>query len=62
MTNAGKIATMNVTKRNKTPNKAPKNYSDDVCEIDIGFRPCMTIRGIRYTLMAVDKKTKFKFI
>ena len=57
----GQTATMQSNRRNTTPSPKPKNYSD-IWHINIGFGPCTAIGGIRYTLMAVDKKTKLKLV
>ena len=61
MTDPGEAATMNANKHNTKPVKPPSNYSD-IWHINIGFGPCTAIGGIRYTLMAVDKKTKLKLV
>ncbi len=30
--------------------------------MDIGFGPCHAIGGVRYTLLIVDKATRYKYI
>jgi dUTPase len=58
---AGETATMHSSRRNTTPSSPPSSYSD-VWHLDIGYGPCSAIGGIRYTLLAVDKSTRYKFI
>jgi hypothetical protein len=57
----GQTATMQSSRRNTTPSPKPKNYSD-IWHVDIGFGPCSAIGGIRYTLMFIDKYSRFKFV
>ena len=60
-TDPGETATMPSKRRNTSTSTKPKNYSD-IWHADIGFGPCAAIGGIRYTLMLVDKHSRFKFI
>ena len=57
----GMNASIKSSRRNTTPSRLPQNYSD-VWHLDIGFGPCTAIGGIRYTLMAVDKSTRYKMV
>jgi hypothetical protein len=57
----GEVATMNSSRRNMTSSAPPSHYSD-VWHMDIGFGPCAAIGGIRYTLLFVDKRTRYKFV
>ena len=57
----GQVSTINSNRRNTKPSKPPPNYSD-VWHMDIGYGPCASIGGYRYTLLLVDKSTRFKFI
>jgi deoxyuridine 5'-triphosphate nucleotidohydrolase len=57
----GDTATMPSKRRNTTPSSKPKAYSD-TWHADIGFGPCAAIGGIRYTLMLVDKFSRFKLV
>jgi dUTPase len=57
----GETATMHSSRRNTTPLSPPSSYSD-VWHLDIGYGPCTAIGGICYTLLAVDKSTRYKFI
>jgi dUTPase/transposase InsO family protein len=57
----GETATMHSSRRNTTPSVPPSSYSD-TWHLDIGYGPCTAIGGIRYTLLAVDKATRYKFI
>ena len=61
ITDWGTVSTMNSSRRNTTPSKPPPNYSD-VWHMDIGYGPFVGIGGIRYTLLLIDKSTRFKFI
>jgi hypothetical protein len=57
----GEVATMASSRRNTSPSAPPANYSD-VWHLDIGFGPCTAIGGIRYTLLAVDKHSRYKLV
>ena len=57
----GMTASIKSTRRNTTPSTLPPNYSD-VWHLDIGFGPCTAIGGIRYTLLAVDKSSRYKLV
>ena len=57
----GSQATMNNAKTNKKNSKPPPKYGQ-IWHMDIGFGPCRAIGGIRYTLLLIDKSTRFKFI
>ncbi len=56
-------ATASIRSKRKTKNtlEKPLQYSD-VWHVDIGFGPCTGIGGIKYTLLFVDRSTRFKFI
>jgi hypothetical protein len=57
----GTAATMSSSRRNTSPSSPPAAYSD-VWHIDIGYGPCSAIGGYKYTLMAVDKRTRYKLV
>jgi hypothetical protein len=57
----GETATMNSNRRNKTTLPIPATFSS-AWNIDIGFGPCTAIGGIKYTLLAVNKKTRLKLV
>jgi dUTP pyrophosphatase len=46
-------ASMKASRRNTTPLPIPDNVGD-VWHLDIGFGPCASIGGFKYTLLAVD--------
>jgi hypothetical protein len=58
---SGETASMKSSRRNTTPLKIPENIGD-VWHIDIGFGPCASIGGYKYTLMAVDRRSRYKLI
>jgi dUTPase len=57
----GEVATMQSSRRNTTPSQVPPCYSD-VWHLDIGYGPTKAIGGIRYTLLAVDKRTRYTLV
>jgi dUTP pyrophosphatase len=57
----GEVSTMHSNKRNKKTLPVDQN-SSTTWNIDIGFGPCTAIGGIKYTLLAVNKKTRQKLI
>ena len=57
----GEVASLSSQPRNTTPLKLPISYGD-IWHMDIGFGPCASIGGIRYTLLLIDKRTKLKFV
>jgi hypothetical protein len=57
----GETATMHSNKRNKET-QPTNQHSATTWNIDIGFGPCTAIGGIKYTLLAVNKKTRQKLI
>jgi deoxyuridine 5'-triphosphate nucleotidohydrolase len=57
----GETATMKASRRNTTPSSPPLHYSD-IWHLDIGFGPCSAIGGIKYTLLAVDKHSRYKLV
>ena len=61
ITDQGSSATMSSRRRNQSPSEPPPSYSD-IWHMDIGFGPCTSIGGFRYTLMLVDKATRYKFV
>jgi hypothetical protein len=57
----GKVASINAMRRNNTPSDRPPKYGD-IWHMDIGFGPDTSIGGVRYTLLLVDKFSRYKFI
>ena len=57
----GETASMPSQKHQTKPSILPKHYSD-IWHMDIGHGPCTAIGGARYTLLLVDKATRFKFV
>ena len=57
----GTTASMKASRRNTTPSSPPTSYSD-VWHLDIGYGPCTAIGGIKYTLLAVDKHSRYKLV
>ena len=55
----GETATMPSKRKNTTPMPPPKEYSD-IWHMDIGFGPCTAISGARYTLLLIDKHTRYR--
>ena len=47
--------------KEKTAPKVPEHFSD-CFHMDIGFGPCTAIGGVRYTLLLVDKHSRYKFV
>ena len=54
---ATKVAASRNTTRSATPHEMKK-----IWHIDIVFGPCNTISGIKYTLLAVNKKTRTNLV
>jgi hypothetical protein len=57
----GSMASIRPAKKTKQSLDKPTNYGD-IWHIDIGFGPCTGIGGIKYTLLFVDRSTRFKFV
>ena len=57
----GETASMPSQRHQTKPSTLPKHYSD-IWHMDIGHGPCTAIGGARYTLLLVDKATRFKFV
>ena len=57
----GSTASMRSSKKNKVPNPLPTKVGD-VWHMDIGFGPCTSIGGIKYTLLLVDKRSRYKLV
>ena len=57
----GETATIHSAKKNKLPSTPPLRYGH-TWHMDIGFGPCTSIGGIKYTLLLVDKATRYKFV
>ena len=52
---------MSSNRRNMTPSPKPKHYSN-IWHADIGFGPWVAIGAFWYTLMLLDKYSRFKFM
>ena len=59
--NPGETASIRAAQCNTKPSKIPKNFGD-IFHVDIGFGPCTAIGGVKYTLLIVDKATRYKFV
>jgi hypothetical protein len=57
----GETASIHSSRRNTTPSLPPKAYGD-VWHMDIGYGPCTAIGGIKYTLILIDKFSRYKFV
>jgi deoxyuridine 5'-triphosphate nucleotidohydrolase len=57
----GEVASITSNRRNKVPSLRPKSYGE-VWHMDIGYGPEQSIGGIKYTLLLVDKYSRYKFI
>jgi hypothetical protein len=58
----GTIASIKSNQHNSTPSRPPAKYSN-IWHIDIGYGPnTPAIGGAKYTLLLVDKATRYKFI
>lgn len=57
----GEVASLQSQRRQTSPSSLPNKYSD-IWHMDIGHGPCTAIGGARYTLLLVDKSTRFKFV
>jgi deoxyuridine 5'-triphosphate nucleotidohydrolase len=57
----GETASIKSSKRNTTPLSIPDNIGD-VWHVDIGFGPCSSIGGYKYTFLAVDRRSRYKII
>ena len=57
----GETASLPSQRKQKIPSTPPPQYSD-IWHMDIGHGPNTAIGGIRYTLLLVDKATRFKFV
>ena len=57
----GETASMHSSRRNTTAKSIPTSYSD-IWHMDIGYGPETSIGGIRYTLLFVDKFSRYKFV
>jgi deoxyuridine 5'-triphosphate nucleotidohydrolase len=57
----GSTATIRSKNRNTTPLEIPPNVGD-VWHLDIGYGPRSAIGGVKYTLMAVDRHSRYKLV
>jgi deoxyuridine 5'-triphosphate nucleotidohydrolase len=57
----GETASIKSNRRNTTPSKPPSKYGD-IWHMDIGYGPTKSIGGAKYTLLLIDKATRYKFI
>ena len=55
----GEAATINARRRNTKPSQPPRQYSQ-IWHMDIGYGPTTSVGGFRYTLLLVDKATRYK--
>ena len=59
--NPGSVASLSSQKRQTKPSTPPIAYSD-IWHMDIGHGPCTAIGGARYTLLLIDKCTRYKYV
>jgi hypothetical protein len=57
----GETASIRSSQRNTTPLPIPDNVGN-VWHLDIGYAPCSAISGIKYTLLAVDRHSRYKLV
>jgi hypothetical protein len=57
----GETASMNSARRNTTPLPSPKNYSD-IWHMDIRYGPGAAFGGVKYTLLLINKYSRYKFL
>ena len=57
----GEVATIDRSPQNKTPVPLPTNFGE-VVHGDIGYSCTTALQGYKYTLLLVDRATRFKFI
>ena len=57
----GETASIHSSRRNTTSKSIPTSYSD-IWHMDIGYGPETSIGGIRYTLLFIDKYSRYKFV
>jgi hypothetical protein len=57
----GEMASPNSARRNTRPLPSPDNYSN-IWHMDIGYGPNASIGGIKYTLLLIDKFSRYKFL
>ena len=57
----GEVASFNQTRKPPESSIRPSKYSD-VWHMDIGYGPCTSIGGVKYTLLLVDKHSRYKFL
>ena len=59
--NPGSTASIRSKNKNRVPNDLPSS-TGKVWHMDIGFGPCTSIGGIKYTLLFVDKRSRYKLV
>ena len=59
--NIGEVATIDGHHRNTTPIPVPNKFAD-VFHGDIGYGCRTALWGIRYTILLVDRATRYKYI
>jgi deoxyuridine 5'-triphosphate nucleotidohydrolase len=57
----GETASMHSARCNTKPLPSPDHYSD-IWHMDIGYGPNASIGGIKYTLLLIDKFSRYKFL
>ena len=57
----GDVANLRRSRRTSTPVPRPPQFLSTV-HMDIGYGDCVAIGGSRYTLMLVDRATRFRWI
>ena len=57
----GETSSIHKARKNKTPLQQPSKYGD-IFHMDIGYGPETSIGGIKYTLLLIDKYSKYKFV
>ena len=57
----GLVASIPSAKRNTTKRPSKSKYGE-LWHMDIGYGPCSSIGGIKYTLLLVDSATRYKYV
>ncbi len=57
----GEVASLSSSRRsNNIP--TPSRHYGDIWHMDIGYGPCTSVGGMKYTLLLIDKFSRYKFV